>query len=323
MSELIIIGNGFDLHHGLNTSYGSFASFAQQRASDVHKLLSDLFLASCEYMGFERPNADAEDDFVFDRWCDFEICMGVLDDEEFGRRSLEGISEYMEELGMEEYLVDEFIDNIASILEVFRSWVAEIGLPTANRRSFSFGSTSTFLNFNYTETLETFYGVTSSRIFYIHGKRGTGDQLVVGHDCDPPQAQHKDDLPDIQHNPFYAYLRRTRKPVSEIMPRLDRWLRSAPGVTRVSVRGHSLGLVDRPYFELIAATYPMAAWSFSYHREEGLVEIQSTLRALGIPPERIVSVAKLTELEMNPNTQHNALSAQLSLQDLLNEKGSK
>ena len=302
MAELVIVGNGFDLHHGLKTSYGAFAAFAEEHSPSVYKLLSDLFLASYEYMGFDRESTVDEGKFVYDRWCDFESCLGILDDEEFGQLSRDGVSEYMQELGMEETLVDEFIGSIASILDTFRSWVAEIELPQANQRCFKFNTSSVFVNFNYTETLEAFYGVDAGRIFYIHGRRGTRDQLVVGHDSDPPQAQHKDDLPDIQYNPFYAYLRRTRKPVSDINPRLKIWLADVAEISRISVRGHSLGTVDLPYFATIAAAYPAAEWSFSYYSQAGLSEIQTTLNSLGIDRKKVSSIAKLSEFELNPNT---------------------
>ena len=323
MKELVIIGNGFDLHHGLRTSYGAFAGYAESHSPSVYEVLSRLFLASHDYMGFDRRSDFDEGKFVYERWCDFESCLGILDDEEFGQLSRQSVSEYMQELGMEETIVEEFIENISSILDTFQNWVAEIDLPTSNRRGFWFDASHTFVNFNYTETLETFYGVDTSRIFYIHGRRGTNDQLIVGHDSDPPRAQHKDDLPDIQHNPYYSYLRRTRKPVSDIAPRLQKWLQNSSEITRISVRGHSLGSVDFPYFELISSVCPKAEWSFSYYSDDGLDEIRRTVRALGLPPERVTSVAKLSEFEANPKTMTNALTNQLELKLPLSGDGLK
>lgn len=308
MSELVIIGNGFDLHHELQTSYGAFANFAKQHSYSVYALLSDLFLASYEYTGLiDRPNAHDEADFIYDRWGDFENCLGLIDDEKFGQRSREDISEYMEELGMEEALVDEFIEHIAGILEIFRKWVAQIDLPVTKRRTFNFDPSSLFINFNYTETLEAFYGIDSARIFYIHGRRATKDQLIVGHDSSPPKPQSKHDLPDIHYNPFYAYLRRTRKPVESIAPKLENWLNTAPHIRNISVRGHSLGYVDLPYFKFLVAAYPDAKWSFSYYSESGLDDIQRFINSLGLSKERISAVAKLSEFECFPDTKNNRL----------------
>ncbi|MBL4768043.1 MAG: bacteriophage abortive infection AbiH family protein [Rhodobacteraceae bacterium] len=308
MSELVVVGNGFDLHHGLQTSYGAFAQFAKNHSPGVYNLLSELFLASHEYMGLDRPDAASEEDFIYNRWCDFESCLGLIDGEEFGQRSLEDISEYMEELGMEETLVDEFIENIASVLDTFRDWVADIDLRHGRQGNFNFAPASMFLNFNYTETLETFYGIDIRRINYIHGSRTQPDHLIVGHDESPPKPQSKHDLPDFHHNPFYAYLRKTQKPIETILPELSNWLDGLLDVELISVRGHSLGSVDWPYFHAISRKFPTADWSFSYYDSNGLGDIRNFVRILGISSSKILSVATLTQFERDPVTRENALN---------------
>ncbi len=307
MNELVIAGNGFDRHHGLETSYGAFAHFAKENAPSVYDDLSGLFLASSEYMGFDTPGHDVADNFIYDRWCNFETCLGLLDDEEFGQRSQENVSEYMQELGMGEHLVDEFVGNIASVLDTFRDWVVSIDLPLSRRRDFTFHPTAHFVNFNYTESLESFYGVDPARIFYIHGRRGTDDKLVVGHDTSPPRPQSKHDLPDIQFNPFYGYLRLTRKPVEVIEHKLRLWLADIAKIETISVRGHSLGFVDLPYFRAIAETYPSACWSFSYFNQDDLDTIQTLIGNLNLEADAVLSVATLVEFEQNPDTQNNAI----------------
>lgn len=308
MVELIIIGNGFDLHHGLQTSYSSFAYFAKDHSPAVYKLLSELFLASCDYMGLDLPEDKSEADFVYDRWCDFESCLGMLDGEEFGQRSREDVSEYMQELGMDEALVIEFIENVASVLDTFRDWVAGIDLRKGRPGNFRFDSASIFVNFNYTETLENFYGIEAQRINYIHGSRIQSDRLIVGHDENPPKPQSKHDLPDIQNNPFYAYLRKTKKPVEMILPKLSAWLDEFPSVELVSVRGHSLGSVDWPYFEAISRAFPTAKWSFSYYDESGLHDIRQLVERLEICSSRIVSVATLEKFERCSAIRKNAFN---------------
>lgn len=323
MTELVIVGNGFDRHHDLETSYGSFALFAKENAPSAYLGLSRLFLASSEYMGFSVPDSDDAEKFIYDRWCDFETCLGLLDEEEFGLRSQEDISEYMQELGMEEQLVDDFVRNIASILNVFRDWVSSIDLPLSRRRNFAFHPSACFVNFNYTETLEAFYGVERDRIFYIHGRRGTEDKLIVGHDTSPPEPRSKHDLPDIQFNPFYGYLRLTRKPVEEIEPKLQKWLEKITIIERVSVRGHSIGPVDLPYFAAIARLYPEARWSFSYFSQEDLDSIQALIRFLSLDASAVLSIATLAEFEADPATQLNRLMEQQSLCDLMKLKGAE
>lgn len=311
MTELFIIGNGFDRHHGLETSYGSFAQFAKDNSPSVYHHLSELFFASSEYMGFEAPQRNDAQSVIYERWCDFETCLGRIDDEEFGQRSNDGISEYMQELGMEEYLVDEFVQNITGILDTFRDWVASISLPISLQRNFTFAPSTLFVNFNYTETLETFYGVTADRIHYIHGRRGTGEKLIVGHDSSPPRPQSKHDMPDMQFNPFYGYLQLTRKPVEIIEPKLRQWLTDISTIEKVSVRGHSLGTVDLPYFKAIAETFPLARWSFSYLSSKDLGSVKTFINNMHLEEDAVLSIAKLTEFESNPNTKCNAIQKRL------------
>ena len=323
MTELVIVGNGFDRHHGLETSYGSFALFAQENAPSAYRGLSSLFLASSEYMGFSVPGSDDAEKFIYDRWCRFEAFLGLLDEDEFGLRSQEDISEYMQELGMEETLVDDFVCNIASILDVFRDWVSSIDLPLSRRRNFAFQPSACFVNFNYTETLEVFYGIERDHIFYIHGRRGTADKLIVGHDTRPPTPRFKDDLPDIQFNPFYRYLRLTHKPVEDIEPKLQQWLEKIATIERISVRGHSLGPFDLPYFAAIARLYPEARWSFSYFSNEDLDSIQTLIQFLNLETSAVLSVATLAEFEADPATQRNRLIEQSSFYDLMDLKGAE
>jgi len=310
MTQLFIIGNGFDLHHNLSTSYSSFADFAFKNSAQTYNQISALFLASREYMGFDTSEND--DDFVYDRWCDFEACLGLLDEESFGEHANEDISEYMEVLGMAEHLINQFIDDIASILEVFRRWVHNIDLDEGKKGNFQFGSSAAFINFNYTETLERYYQIGIDRIYYIHGSRVNNDNLIVGHDESPPLPQSKHDLPDFQHNPFYAYLRKTKKPVEEILEPLKSWLKALPEIKRISVWGHSLGRVDWPYFKAISEIYPSAKWDFSYYRVGELADIIQFYQMLGLQKSNIQAVATLEEFERDKDTCQNAIIQQFS-----------
>ena len=253
------------------------------------------------------------ENFVYERWCDFEACLGLLDDDEFGQKSKENVSEYMQELGMEEYLVDEFVENIAGILDIFRDWVVSIDLPISHRKNFIFVPSVKFVNFNYTETLEAFYEVNPARIFYIHGRRGTRDKLIVGHDTSPPEPRSKHDLPDIQFNPFYGYLRLTRKPVEIIEPKLRQWLTDAAAIQKISVRGHSLGSVDLPYFKAISEACPNTRWSFSYFSQDDLGRVQAMIEDLNLEADAVLSIATLSELEENPDTQSKAIQERLDV----------
>jgi hypothetical protein len=43
MKTLYIIGNGFDIHHNLDTRYQSFANYLAENNSDVYDLLLNYY----------------------------------------------------------------------------------------------------------------------------------------------------------------------------------------------------------------------------------------------------------------------------------------
>ena len=50
MDTLYIIGNGFDLHHGLDTSYKNFRDNVVLKTPNLRKLLLDLYGDAIVYM---------------------------------------------------------------------------------------------------------------------------------------------------------------------------------------------------------------------------------------------------------------------------------
>ncbi len=306
MSEIFIIGNGFDLHHGLETSYAKFHEFAEENSCANYEIISDIFLKSHDCMGLDLEDFDGDQSYLNWCWCDFESSLGLLNEDYFIDKSKENISEYMYEIYMDEALTAEFVTNFIGIYDTFRDWISQIEV-SGDRRSVNFGDGSRFINFNYTETLEIIYGIDPKEIFYIHGRRKKNDNLIVDHGEIPPIPQHKDDLPDIQGNIYYNYLRKSKKPTDDVLINLNQWLKSLRNIDRVSVRGHSMNYIDLCYFKEISARLPNASWSFSYHSSDDLDRIRQAIEKIGILPSQINSVATLAEFEQCLSTNKNAL----------------
>ena len=64
MDTLYIIGNGFDLHHGLDTSYKNFRDNVVLKTPNLRKLLLDLY-------------GDAINEDMW--WSDFEAKLSDID----------------------------------------------------------------------------------------------------------------------------------------------------------------------------------------------------------------------------------------------------
>ncbi|KAB2763056.1 bacteriophage abortive infection AbiH family protein [Brucella anthropi] len=302
MVHLFIVGNGFDIHHGLKTRYSDFAKYLELAEPSLHQLFSRFFFEMYKSNEWDIPDGSNADDFIYDRWCDFEESLGQIDEEDFIEISQEDISEYNEKMGMKEQFVDQFVTESSRILSAFRKWVISIDLIGLSKGGFSFKENDYFVNFNYTETLEKIYYINSNNIFYIHGLRSAADKLVVGHAVSPPKPQSKHDLPDYQFNPFYGYLNLTIKPVDEINERFKSWLAALPALKKITVCGHSLGFVDVKYFETISARNPDAEWRFSYYSDKDLINVDNLIERLNLREEQIMAVAPIVEIESNPST---------------------
>lgn len=54
---------------------------------------------------------------------------------------------------------------------------------------------STFLTFNYSDTLESLYKIPNERILYLHGKANTDDELVLGHGVPLQNLEKEEESP--------------------------------------------------------------------------------------------------------------------------------
>ena len=65
INHLYIIGNGFDLYHGLPTSYGHFSDYVKEHDNELAELVEKYY--------FHKINSDF--------WSDFEENLSGLDDD--------------------------------------------------------------------------------------------------------------------------------------------------------------------------------------------------------------------------------------------------
>jgi hypothetical protein len=91
MKNLYIIGNGFDIYHGLDTKYQSFAKYISQTDSEVYKLV-------LKYYGLPDISEEPINDEEYDSWETFELSLADLDYEQV----LEDFSNSIAYLGSED-----------------------------------------------------------------------------------------------------------------------------------------------------------------------------------------------------------------------------
>lgn len=252
MAKLYIIGNGFDLWHGLPTGYDRFYVFAKEMLDELEN-----------YYSFDVAHVGL--------WCDFENSLGRFDWRSFYEAhdntdvTAESFSR-SKVYGLEDDLTEQADHLVEAIRESFREWIEGIDISVAEKK-LAFPEDAGFITFNYTSTLQSIYGISDEKVFHVHGRADKFDALIFGHgetmDEEPELDENGDsnrtmfsDAEGAAKYPFYAL----RKPVGEVIEKNRNLFDSVGHISEIIVVGHSLNTIDLPYFSKLAACAPNAQW---------------------------------------------------------------
>ena len=139
--NLVIIGNGFDLAHGLKTRYADFHNYLEKTDLDCIDRLDLLFTFG-------------------EQWCDFENGLGHLKESaaQLVLKSYPGIYTTIKD----------------EIQRAFASWVISLEEKNNATKKYELSKVDEYLSFNYTHTLHRSYDIDEDNIHYIHGCVGLG-----------------------------------------------------------------------------------------------------------------------------------------------------
>lgn len=289
--DLNIIGNGFDLYHGLPSSYYYFACYLIKNNPDFY---------------FEMGNMYAFQTAIYSH--KYEECEPVVDFDLFWSQFEERLG-YLSNIWLEDSLIDDLyleypddaIDieipetaNSDTIVHYFIKWVADtletkLGVQTIlkmlNDKKLTFSEKSFFVNFNYTSILESVYGISSSDILYIHGKvrENEDSDLILGHGNQKGIEELKKKIGKIESEGYFLSSQAERNRLNEykaektILENLKKQTELLVNKLKYSLRdklidniyiyGLSCGNVDMPYMQCLREIYPNATWHFSYYNE--------------------------------------------------------
>ena len=163
-ASLYIIGNRFDLHHGLPTSYWDYREFLEARNStDLSTFESGLFL---EYSSISTLEKDAlwgelEESLAID-WCDF-----VEYELEHNYPSMADTHPGWDDAAVAIDCDAGFLERLTD--DCLRRWIASVDFSHC-QSIMDFESDALFVTFNYTDVLEDVYGIEPARVFHVHGR---------------------------------------------------------------------------------------------------------------------------------------------------------
>lgn len=272
---LIIIGNGFDLASGIQSSYSDFKHWLQMNGN--HRLigLMDTFFSNQRdvWGDIEKALGEYDEDSILE-YCkpDEEI------DYDHPTRSIAAIEDSPEWIFRP--VLDEFI-------EAFNDWVNSINITNAVKVR-ELPVECKYLTFNYTETLEMIYGIPKSNILHIHGSRILDKEYIIGHD----NFRNPDDAYNDESQ--MLYLQETWSKIIEWMNGLVKdstsiirqnkdFFDSLSDIEQIVVYGHSFYEVDWPYMEeIVKHVGTVKPWSISYYSRKDLEQINDFVKKMGL-----------------------------------------
>lgn len=287
--NLYIVGNGFDLYHGIPSKYADFANWLISNNPALYESMGKYYGIPVHETIKDGLDYIEGDFLVHDSfWRTFEEQLGSIDTMAFEEKLLDDLgleNDDPVDIGME-INADHIADGIK---KEFARWIFH-SVDTSNNYSIirrnignhrlSFKKQSFFISFNYTHTLQKLYGIPGGNVFYIHGECiSENSQLVVGHGNSDEIKRIKDRIKDLYHEYNYTQAALNRIKEEECMLRfisvlkkeieicryhLSRFLDKIPEeVDQVYSYGFSFGEVDIPYIKFLKDKYPSAQWHIS------------------------------------------------------------
>lgn len=313
---LYIIGNGFDLLHGAKSSYFDFEKTIGK--NNILRFIVESYI----------PLSKNE------LWGNFEDSLAHID----RGAVLYGLDTFLEDFDVSEEDDDDFseadffscIDHALTPMYVlteelpirFRNWINTIKIESKERPLQKILiPNAKFINFNYTEFLETLYKVPKSNVLYIHGdRRNKKEKLVLGHGRDPDEMfdiwyeKHKPkkiSSNDIVSLGYYydgddydmwksqtrfdaaqqamdrieEYYEGSAKKTTDVIKKNNRYFQSLNQTHDIVIIGHSLSFVDYPYFDKIIeshSNYKKINWYISYYSENDIKRIEEFKNKIGL-----------------------------------------
>lgn len=315
-NKLYVIGNGFDLHHNLETSYYSFANYLKKNNIELYDTLES-------YVSYPRTHNDL--------WWHFEDNLANLDADEILSENSDRLPDYASDefRDRDRHVFPDIMENYLELLtsgliKSFTEFIQEVEYPESSiEYLLELDTNSWFLTFNYTKTLELLYGIDTKQITYIHNSAFYGSEdIVLGHGISPESFKEEKPEPPEEVDPadyekWYAenddwdysydtgkeslwrYFELTFKPTQTIIKNNSSFFNNLKNIESIYILGHSISQIDLPYFkELANSVNKSVTWNVSYYNSNEKKRHLETLKSIGITEDNIKQF-ELVDIQKN------------------------
>ncbi|WP_022654728.1 bacteriophage abortive infection AbiH family protein [Aquaspirillum serpens] len=308
-SILYVIGNGFDIYHGINSRYSDFKNFTRANDCQLYEIIENYY------------NVD-------DYWSDLECALANLDYDsildDFSSLLVSYSAEDWSDADHHNYQYE--INNIVCMLTdrmllSFSNWLKQLQLDLGNFSKCQLDYLSLnglFLNFNYTSTLEKFYCIKPENVNHIHGCIDIeSDKIILGHSWNPEKRRPlnakidfevmEENFVDVDTRIYEAnaliddYFLKTYKPTKRIIEDNKDFFERVSKVKRIYVLGHSISDVDIDYFKQLVSSINVKAteWYVSFYSESEKEHHQAILNRIGVP-NNLIFLREINDMPKAP-----------------------
>lgn len=310
-STLLVLGNGFDIMHGVKSSYYNF----RDSMGKHNRLRTTLE----EYIDTE------------DLWADFEYLLSRIDVNKMANQAVvDTMLDVFDGYDPYESAASFFgaIDSVALPMNVisgelpvrFRKWVNTLVLGTDDRPLKHMINNPYVLCFNYTEFIETAYCVEHEKVCYIHGLRtNPKDTLILGHleGASDDMYEINDNKVNSTYSPIIDIAqsfavdkiadgdKSLTKYCDEIISNHNEFFNRLENIKKIIVIGHSLSEVDTDYFKKVIEVNNnknSISWCFSCYDLRDLRQINHFVDAFNID-KTVVTVFRTDIISFKVNNQ--------------------
>jgi len=304
VKSLVVIGNGFDMAHGIRSKYSDFHKYLTEYEYERKQSKKSLIYAE---NGNISENVrkhillDKLQKYIpqEDLWSSFEKSLGYLDYEKLKKNCFDYLNRHKDRNRMYhtnhdfQYIIQKELNFTDDIDYQFQRWIDRLNknvfsLPSILKILKECADSVGFLNFNYTDILERVYGVPRKNILYIHGKAGENRKLILGHHDDSlwrkEHFQQEEKFQETEADRIIGcYFRKTYKNTEALAVQNREFFSGLKDCGRVYVLGHSLSKVDFDYFlEIRRNSKSDCEWIISYDSKSDLEHAEKFVKSLDI-----------------------------------------
>ncbi len=282
--RLYVVGNGFDLHHNIKSSYSEFEKYVKSSSPLLHDVFEKYFSCEGNWSSLEETLAHLDVDLIIDEASDFLVSYAAENWSDAYHHDYQ-------------YEVGRIVELLSKTLkEEFTNWIRGLDIPDASSCGVALlplDATARYLNFNYTNTLQKLYGIPKDQVLHIHNSAmDRNPDLILGHEYSPSDIQslnHGANFEDQDVRVAEAnyildqYFSMTYKPTQDVLLRHKNFFSGLTGVSEIYVVGHSLSEVDAPYIrEIVNATKCASTkWIVTYYSATSVPVLKKSLLAAG------------------------------------------